>query len=246
MAATRPRGLPQGLHGNFLVRSLAPGDSTLLMRHLEPVQWERGETIVSPDVPLTRLIFPETAIIAISQGAVGERRHVGVVGREGMVGWPLLLGSDHSPLLGVAQIRSGTGTAIQADKLREICQASASLNTALLRFVHNFMTQMACTIVSNGTDSIERRVARFLLMLDDRSNDGPMALTHDNVSNALNVRRASVTDCFHILEGEGLLRCTCGQIIVRDRARLEQIAGESYGVTEAHYARHIGSSAEAR
>ncbi|MES2987149.1 MAG: Crp/Fnr family transcriptional regulator [Pseudomonadota bacterium] len=199
-----------------------------------------GEVVVSPDAPLTRVIFPGTAIIAMRESRAGERAHVGMVGREGVVGWPLLLGSDYSPLLGVAQVQGGTGFAIDAPTLLAACHISASLQQSLLRFVHNFMTQMACTIVSNGTDTIERRVARWLLMLHDRSHEDTMALTHDLVSNALNVRRASVTDCLHILEGEGLLRCTRGKIIIRDRARLKELAGSSYGTVEAHYAHEIG------
>ena len=232
-------------HRNLLLRFLTPGDFRLLARHLTPIRFGFGEILVSPEAPLTRLIFPATTIIAMREGRTGARRHVGMVGLEGMVGWPLLMGSDHSTLLGITQVQDGTGFAIEADQLRKICEISVTLNTALLRFVHNFMTQMACTIVSNGTDTIERRVARWLLMVHDRTHDDTMWLTHDNVSAALNIRRASVTDCFHVLEGEGLLRCTRGKIIIRDRGRLKEIAGASYGVTEAHYARDIGPFAVA-
>lgn len=236
---------PPEPHVNLLARFLKPGDLRLLARHLKPVRFGLGEVVVSPETPLTRLVFPETAIVAMLEGSAGGRTHVGMIGLEGVVGWPLLMGCDHSPLLGVAQIQGGTGLAIDADKLREACHLSSTLNEALLSFVHNFMTQMACTIVSNGSDTIERRVARWLLMLHDRSHEDTMALTHDVVSNALNVRRASVTDCLHVLEGEGLLRCTRGKIIIRDRARLRDLAGESYGLPEAHYARDIGPFAKA-
>ncbi|AQR74408.1 hypothetical protein BXU08_12770 [Sphingomonas sp. LM7] len=224
---------------NLLIRLLAPADARLLQPHLQRVRFSPGEVVVSPDAPLARLIFPETLMVGFCDGGRSFAQ-IGVVGREGIVGWPLLLGSISSPLLGIAQMEGGSGLAIGAERLREACHISASLSSALLRFVHNFMTQMACTIVSNASDPIERRVARWLLMLHDRAGEDTLALTHNHVGNALNVRRASVTDCMHVLEGEGLVRCQRGRIVIRDRARLEELAGDAYGGVEAHYRRDIG------
>jgi CRP-like cAMP-binding protein len=171
---------------------------------------------------------------------------IGMVGREGMIGWPLLLGSDHSPLLGVAQLHGGTALAIDAHRLKQAGALSETLKDGLLRFVHNFMAQLANTIVSNAADPIERRMARWLLMVHDRVEEDAFGLTHDHVSSALHVRRASVTDCLHILEGDGLLRCMRGRIVIRDRERLQTLAGDSYGSVEAHYAREIGPLARPR
>lgn len=196
--------------------------------------------MVEPGAKLTRVLFPENLLITFREPHVSDNRpHVGVVGREGLAGWPLLLGSDQSPFLGVAQFHGGTALSVDAERLARACRASASLNEKLLRFVHNFMVQMACTIVSNASDSIERRIARWLLMMHDRADDDLLPLTHDHVSAALNIRRASVTDCFHILEGNGLLRCNRGKLVVRDRAGLQAVAAKSYGMVEAHYAQSL-------
>jgi CRP-like cAMP-binding protein len=237
---TAPK-VPPGAPVNLLMRSLSPGDLRLLSAHLERVRFGGGEILVSPDIALTRVIFPEVLLVAFREGS-GMRAspEIGMVGREGMIGWPLLLGSDRTALRGIAQLHGGTGLAIDAHRLRQLCALSETLKDGLLRFVHIFMTQLAGTIVSNASDPIERRMARWLLMIHDRIGEDGFDLTHDHVSSALGVRRASVTDCLHILEGEGLLRCMRGRITIRDRARLEQLAGSSYGGVEAHYARDIG------
>ncbi|RYY27606.1 MAG: Crp/Fnr family transcriptional regulator [Sphingomonadales bacterium] len=230
-----------GSHINLLIRSLNPGDLRLLAPHLERISISGGETVISPDTPLTRMLFPETLLVGFREASgVGLSTQIGMVGREGLVGWPLLLGTDQSALLGFAQLHDGTALAIDAKKLKAACRVSETLKDSLLRYVHNFMAQLANTIVSNASDPIERRMARWLLMLHDRIDEDAFSVTHDHISSALSVRRASVTDCLHIMEGEGLLRCMRGRLAIRDRERLKQLAGTSYGSVEAHYARHIG------
>lgn len=230
-----------GQHVNLLIRSLNPGDLRLLTPHLERIRFGAGGVVMSPDIAVTHMIFPETLLVAFRENrGTGTSAEIGMVGREGMVGWPLLLGTDHSAFFGVAQLNGGTALAIGAGRLKAACMLSETLKDSLLRYVHNFMTQLANTIVSNASDPIERRMARWLLMVHDRIDEDGFAITHGHVSNALSVRRASITDCLHILEGEGVVRSLRGRILIRDRAALEQLAGISYGDVEAHYKRHIG------
>lgn len=229
-----------GRHVNLLLRSLSFSDLALISPHLTRVTLEDGEVVVEPGAKLTRVLFPEKLLITFREPHFSDNRaHVGIVGREGLAGWPLLLGSDHSPFLGLAQFHGGTALSVGAEPLIWACRASPSLNDKLLRFVHNFMVQMACTIVSNASDPNERRIARWLLMMHDRADEDLLPLTHDHVSAALNIRRASVTDCFHVLEGIGLIRCKRGKLIVRDRAGLQAVAAKSYGMAEAHYAQSL-------
>lgn len=200
-----------------------------------------GEVVASPDTELSMIYFPETVVLCFREALREERQPVvGVVGFEGMIGWSLLMGSARSTFLAVAEIHAGTALAISSARLLEACSISATLNAVMLRYAHNFMTQMACTIASNACDVMERRVARWLLMLHDRLDGDTIDVTHDHMGSALHVRRASVTDCLHVLEGEGILRCTRGRIVIRDRVRLEQLAGCSYGAVEARYISDIG------
>jgi CRP-like cAMP-binding protein len=114
-----------------------------------------------------------------------------------------------------------------------------AINALLLRYVHCFISQMGRTIMSNVSDALEKRLARWLLMNHDRVEGDRIDLTHKQLGVMLGVRRATVTDTLHLLEGEGLIRSTRGLITVRNRAQLLACAGESYGAAEKEYARFI-------
>jgi CRP-like cAMP-binding protein len=120
-----------------------------------------------------------------------------------------------------------------------VCQERQAINTLLLRYVHCFMTQLGRTIMSNLTDAVEKRLARWLLMNHDRLEGDRINLTHNQLAVMLGVRRATVTDALHVLEGAGLIRSTRGLIDVLDRGQLRAFAGESYGAAETEYARFI-------
>ncbi|UZK66048.1 Crp/Fnr family transcriptional regulator [Sphingomonas sp. M1-B02] len=209
---------------NALLRSLHPADQRLLSPHLASVALKAGEVVERSGVSASTIFFPETAVISVLDGA-GEasRPDLGVIGREGMVGWTILLGDCQATTTAVVRV-PGTSLAIRPKPLVRASHLSKSLQAALLGFVHDFMGQMAGTIVSSA-ESLERRVARWLILLHDRTEGDALALTHDHICSALHVRRASVTDTVHVLEGYGALKCSRSRIVVRDRARLELAAG---------------------
>ena len=100
--------------------------------------------------------------------------------------------------------------------------------------------QTAHTALANGMHQIDERLTRWLLMVDDRSDGGEFALTHEFMSTMLGVRRPSVTTSLHVLEGNGFIRAERGNILIVDRAAMERFAGDSYGKPEAAYARTVG------
>lgn len=83
--------------------------------------------------------------------------------------------------------------------------------------------------------TLDLRLARWLLMRHDRSGRDILFVRHEEIAGNLNVRRASITDRLHLLEGDRLIRCNRGKIAIRDRMALETFAGDSYGRTEEHY-----------
>jgi CRP-like cAMP-binding protein len=152
---------------------------------------------------------------------------------------PILLGTDRTPHECFIQTL-GAGLRIRADDLRRAMASSASLHQHLLRFVQAFTIQMGQTALSNGSHTIEERLARWLLMCHDRVDGDELSTTHEFLSLMLGVRRAGVTLALQALEGRGLVSTKRGQVTVLDRAKLEEVAGDSYGVAEAEYARLIG------
>ena len=132
----------------------------------------------------------------------------------------------------------GTALRIASSDLTELIDTNRAIRELLLRYAHVFMIQIAATALADGRYDIEQRLARWLLMCQDRLGD-ELPLTHDFLSVMLGVRRPSVTDALHKLEGNRAIRAERALITVRDRAALEEKAGDSYGIPEAEYRRLI-------
>lgn len=234
---TRPS---QQMVKNRLLRALPADDYALLQPHFEHVPMEKGRVLVEPDVPISHVYFLESGLgSVIGLSPAGEAAEVGLYGFDGMVGMPVVLGTDRSPHQLFMQI-GGEGYRMPVDALRSAMGRSLTLSILLVRYVQFFLIQVAQTAISNAMHTVEERLARWLLMAHDRMPDDDVPLTHEYLALMLAVRRPSVTTALHVLEGGGLIKATRGNIRIRDRAALEEFAWEAYGVPEAEYERLIG------
>jgi CRP-like cAMP-binding protein len=163
-----------------------------------------------------------------------KRLEVGLIGCKGLTGLPIMLGNDRSPNETVMQV-AGNGIRIPADKLRDAIPQSQSLQRALLNFAQGFLNQTANTALSNGTATLEERLARWLLMAHDRLRGDEVPLTHEVLSLMLGVRRAGVTVALHNLAQRGLVRLSRSQVVITDRKGLKEAANGSY--RKPHYSR---------
>ncbi|MEO7541892.1 MAG: Crp/Fnr family transcriptional regulator [Sphingomicrobium sp.] len=224
-----------------MLLSKLTADDVACLQPFERAQLARDQVLVDPHTPIASVFFLESGIASVHEVLRdGSRVGVGIIGFEGMTGWSVLLGCDRSPHEAIIAIGGGGALSIPTERLLRACSDRPGLNALFLRYVQYFMSQMARTITSNLRDPIERRLARWLLMNHDRLGGDEIHLTHDQLGVMLGVRRASVTDTLHILEGERLIRSTRGVIVISDRPGLEAFAGETYGVAEAEYVRVIG------
>ena len=144
-----------------------------------------------------------------------------------MTGLPIVLGNDRSPHENFIQV-AGEGSRIPADKLREAMRQSRSLEKAFLKFAHSFLNQTANTAFSNGTATLEERLARWLLMAHDRLDGDEIPLTHEFLSLMLGVRRAGVTVALNYLEHRGVIRLSRSKIVITDRKGLKASANGTY------------------
>lgn len=226
---------------NLLLGSLEASDFALLTPHLVHVEVAGGETL-SPVSGEPVVCFPLTMVASVVQVMRdGSRFEIGLIGPEGVIGWPVTVGSQSAAQEGIVQLGGGAMLTVPLSVLPTLCAQSGTLHAAMLSFVQSFAVQMSHMIVANLRDGIERRLARWLLMLHDRIPGDVLAVTHGELASALHVRRASVTDTLHVLEGNRVVRCTRGQLVVRDRAALTALAGDSYGPAEASYRALIGA-----
>ncbi len=225
---------------NTLLRALSSDDLALLQSHLELVELKRGDGLAEPNKPIRHVIFPEDAIASVVASTPdGRRIEVGIIGRDGITGTSILHGADTTPHEIFTQV-PGSALRMSADDLRPAIRDSRSLHEQLLRYAEAFNVQVAYTALSHGSYTIEERLARWLLMCHDRLDGDDLPLVHEFLSMMLGVRRSGVTIAVQTLEGAGIIRANRGHIIVRDRARLEEAAGGSYGVPEAEYRRLFG------
>jgi CRP-like cAMP-binding protein len=226
---------------NVLLNALDKADFDYVRPHLERVPLNTGHVIVGQGEPITFVCFPECGVTSVADVLEnGTRVELALVGREGMTNAQLLLGCDEAPHEAIVQIGGGSSLRLEADRLQEFCASRPRARALFLRFVHALAIQTARTLTSNLLHSTEQRLSRWLLMCHDRVEGDELLLKHEHIGRMLGVRRATVTDTLHLLEEKKALRGRRGSILIRDRQRLETLAGEAYGHSEAHYARLIG------
>ena len=114
---------------------------------------------------------------------------------------------------------------------------------AVLRWAQAFSCQVAFTALSQAVDHVDERLARWILMCHDRVDGDRLALTHEFLAVMPAVRRASVTNALHVVEGEGAIKASRSLIAVRSRAKLEALAGACYGLPESEYRRVLSHDA---
>ena len=135
---------------------------------------------------------------------------------------------------------AGTGYLMPTGVLMDIAHRNPPVRQLLLNYVHTCELQLAQSALANARYSVYERLARWLLMVHDRMDGDDLPLTHEFLSIMLGVRRSGVTDQIHLLEGIHAIKATRGNVQVRDRSKLEEIAAGCYGIPEKEYERLIG------
>jgi len=226
---------------NTLLSALSADDLELLKPHLTRVQIAREQMLIVPNEPIEHVYFPEGGIVSIVSVMTNSgRTEAGIFGREGVSATCVLLGTDRSPHESFVQVDGSTALRIDTDQYLAAFRQSESLRTMLLRYVQTTLVQSAQSTATNASHRVEGRLARWLLMCHDRIDGDEIALTHEFMSMMISADRSGVTVTLHILEGAGMIRSKRGRVIIRDRDKLEELAGDSYGVPEAEYRRLIG------
>ncbi len=219
--------------GNHLLASLFAPSLASLRPHLVRQRIEQGGVIESGAAGADMVHFPETAVFCLRACvAGGKQQGFGLIGREGALNWGLVAGVPVPGSQEAVAVSAGTTLAIDGRVLRDLCTLDPSLTMRLVGFAFQFACQLGATLRSGMCDPVDIRLSRWLLLWHDRVDDGELMLTHDLLAGMLGVRRATVTDALHILEGERLITSTRGRIVVRSRSLLEAHAGIAYTVTD--------------
>ncbi len=211
-----------------LLASLAAAEYAALKPHLRLIEVDAGQTLVDQDEPIGQLYFPLTAAISLltvlDSGNVHE--HV-MVGNDGMVGFPVLLGEGLSPYRALVQV-SGTALALATDDLRTRDAAFEGLTRLAGRYSIMMLRLTGQGAACAASHLVEERVARALLRIVDLTEHREIPITHEFLALLLGVQRQTVTLAAGKLQREGLIRYSRGSITVVDRDRLEGATCECY------------------
>ena len=224
---------------NTLLKSLGPHNLIEIRKVLEPVRLDRAKFIERAGAPASYLYFIENGV-ASTVARMGKREiEIAITGREGVTGTALILGADITPHDCYMQV-AGSGYRLSVDNLRRLMAESQPMTATLLRYVNAFLVQVEWNAHANGIITLQHRLARWLLMIHDRTHGNTFDITHEFLSIMLSARRPGVTVGLQIFEGEGLIRATRGAITILDRQGLIEASDGSYGRAELEYRRLIG------
>jgi CRP-like cAMP-binding protein len=212
---------------NRILARLSRADLGLLEPNLEAVELPVRKQLHARNRRIEHVYFIESGIASIV--ANGEHElEIGMIGREGMTGASVVLGDEmRAPHQTYMQI-GGRGQRLSTENLREAMQASVSLNKRLLLYVHAVMKQSTETALANGRHKIEERLARWLLMADDRVDGHELPFTQEFLAVMLGTARPGVTIAMQELERRGWIIHKRGIVNIIDREGLEKASNGAY------------------
>ena len=220
---------------NGLLAALPNKEHKRLLIALEPVTLTFGGTLYEAGQLIRYVYFPCDSLVSLLTPVVGHRPlEVGLVGREGMLGIPVALGVNYSPVCALVQ---GTGTAMRMTtaQFRGEHRKHGSLHKEVSRYIHERIVQITQTAACNRFHAVEERLARWLLMTRDRVGTDRFRLTQELLGSMLGVLRVAVTNAAGALQRRGLISYSRGEIRILDGRELEKIACSCYQVLKRPY-----------
>jgi CRP-like cAMP-binding protein len=225
---------------NTLIEWLPAKDRARLLAICEPVELLLSEVLCEPDKPTRHVYFPTRgfiSLVAMVDGSPGVE--VGMVGREGMLGAQLVLGVVTAPLHALVQ-GSGTSWRVATVPFKRELARSAALRRVLNRYLYVLMAQQATSAACLRFHLIGQRLARWLLMSQDRAQSESFHITHEFLAYMLGMRRVGITAAASALQRDGLIEYHRGEIKVINRSGLEAAACSCYASNQKTYADLLG------
>jgi len=220
--------------GNKILLSISDKEYTLIRPHLEFLSMPHHLTVYEPGQPLEFVHFPNTGMVSLVIATEdGKTVEVGEVGREGFTGTQAVVGIIRNQVREVVQI-AGDGSRVRIDALQSVLQSAPELQRILTRYAIVQGMQFAQGAVCNRLHNIEQRLARWLLITQDRVDSPTFAITHDFLAMMLGTDRPTVSLAAGILQDKQIIKHTRGAVQILSRTKLEGRACECYGVNQQY------------
>lgn len=220
---------------NAILGQLPESEFDELQPHLRLEQSDIRRAAYEPGKPIADIYFPLTSVYSLVAMADGHIQvEVATVGQEGMVGLPVYLGASSSPQAAFCQV-AGDTVRISVGAFRQALGRDGALHGLLNRFTQVTMVQVAQNVVCNRNHSTEVRMARWLLITQDRVGCDEFPLTDEFLAQMLGVHPSTVSDTAQRIQAQGLIRYRRGIITIADRDGLERTACECYRIVKAEF-----------
>lgn len=241
-SAPKPRGSLCSRKVNRFLGLLRADDLAALEPFFELYPLKAGTTLLRPDTAISHMYFVIDGMVSLVQlMECGKFTETAVVGREGVVGALASLGASAFSPEAVVQI-SGSSLRINADVLRAQAALRPALRDLLFRYIMALHSQVSQSVVCNNQHSVPSRLARWLAMGADCTENEDLPLTHELLAGMLGVRRSTVTEALMELKKAGVVKTYQGGVKILNRAALEAVACECYSVVRLEYRRLLGPS----
>jgi CRP-like cAMP-binding protein len=220
---------------NRLLQGLADKELSSVSAHLQPIQLELKRELYRSGDHIEYVYFVAQGVVSIVKDLDdGNVVEVAIVGPEGFIGVPVLLGSLISPYRSLMQV-PGNGYRIKARAFGDLLDQAPGLRAITLRYILALINQMAQTAACNRMHDVEARCARWLLMTHDRVTASTFPLTHEFLAQMLGVHRPTVSLAAQTLQRAGLIQYVRGVVTIVDREGLEAVSCGCYEAIRKEY-----------
>jgi CRP-like cAMP-binding protein len=225
--------------GNKILLSIPDKEYALLNPRLEFLRMPHHLTLYEPGHPLEFVHFPNAGMVSLVIATEdGKTVEVGEVGREGFSGIQAAVGINKNQVREIVQI-AGDGFRVRMGGLKRVLQSAPELQRILTRYAVVQGMQFAQTAACNRLHNIEQRLARWLLITQDRVDSATLTITHDFLATMLGTDRPTVSLAAGILQNKQIIEYTRGALQILSRVKLEECACECYDVIQ-QYNNEIG------
>jgi CRP-like cAMP-binding protein len=224
---------------NRLLLALPARNLKRLLPELEQIRCQRAQVLMDADSALDHVFFPDSGVVSmVAVYADGSVIEMATIGREGCSGVQAILGARRSSVQLLVQI-PGSAAKMSRVAFMQAMQSMPSFRSVMNAYVQAFLEQVMVSVACNGAHSLKQRLARWLLMMRDRSDGDTLLITQDLLAEMLGVHRPSISNAAQELERAGLIERGRRQVTILNRQGLTKASCECYQLVRSRLAFHL-------
>jgi CRP-like cAMP-binding protein len=229
---------------NRLLLALPSRNLKRLMPELEQIRCDRAQVLMDADSALDHVFFPDSGVISVvAVYADGSIIEMATIGREGCTGVQAFLGAKRSSVQLLVQI-PGTAARMSRVAFTRATQSMPAFRNVMDAYVQAFLEQVMVSVACNGAHNLKQRLARWLLMMRDRSDGDALLITQSLLAEMLGVQRPTITNALREFERAGLIEHGRRQVTVLDRRGLTAASCACYQLVRTRLAFHLPKTYE--